>query len=230
MSSGGTSFSALFRDTIRLASRQVDGMAWLTVAGLLVPVISMCSLGVLAGPMFYGYARMGMRIARDEPTTLADLFEGVRTRFADTFVAFLVCTLVGMVAFGLLMIPVVAVTATPESGVLHSIGILLLVAAAMALMSVPGLTFGFLAQFTFHVMATHPGLTPTAALKASMLLVRDHVEEIAIAVAASMALAVVSSAIMVIVGGFVAAAFCVVLQSLLYDRLTGQETPVPSAL
>ncbi|MBI2373185.1 MAG: hypothetical protein HYV07_04235 [Deltaproteobacteria bacterium] len=222
---GGTRLSDLFRDTLRLAKGQVEGMVWLCVAGLVVPILTLCSLGVLTGPLFYGYARMGMRIARGEPTSLRDLFEGVRTRFVATTLAFVICTGIGVVALGFLLVPAILLSSSfdgPESALTSAALFAVWTIFALA-MSVPGMVFGFLAQFTFHVMASHPALSPLSALRGSMLLVRDHVEEIAVAIIACLALALIASTFVVFVGGFVAGAFCVVLQSLLYDRLTGPE-------
>ena len=74
------------------------------VGSVLVAVVSVVSLGVLAGPMFVGFIQLVQRRRRGQAAKIGDVREGL-SLFASSFVAFLVIAVATCIGMLLLVIP-----------------------------------------------------------------------------------------------------------------------------
>jgi len=77
-----------------------ENWALMSVAGLLGGFLSLCTAGILAGPLLMGMFSMAFKTMRGEQPTMSDLFNW-RGRFLQAFIAFLVFFIAHVAVAGL---------------------------------------------------------------------------------------------------------------------------------
>jgi len=80
-----------------------DFVLWI-LAGLILVVVSIFSLGILAGPMMVGFIQLVEKRRRNEPGSPTDIFEGF-SRFGASLIAFLLISMGVFVGSLLLVLP-----------------------------------------------------------------------------------------------------------------------------
>ena len=78
-----------------------DFVLWI-IAGLIMLVVTVVSFGILSGPMTVGFIMLVEKRLRDEPASVADIFDGF-SHFGASLIAFILIA-VGVVIGGFLLI------------------------------------------------------------------------------------------------------------------------------
>ena len=104
--SSGTDYTQLFKRTWE-AIIQSQNLAVTLVGGAVLAIAGSVTLGVLAGPLFLGYALACLKIARGQPVAIDDLWTGFQRLVpaivtsliigAAAFVGFLLCFFPGLI-------------------------------------------------------------------------------------------------------------------------------------
>ncbi len=86
----------------------VNNLGALIVAGILVPVITVVTLGILGPPMMLGLTMMALRSVRGEKVEIGDVFQGL-SRFVSAWGATLIIMAVFLILYAILL-PIVRAT------------------------------------------------------------------------------------------------------------------------
>jgi uncharacterized membrane protein len=101
--SSGTDYTQLFKRTWQAIIQQQNLIVTLVGAAVLT-LASSVTLGILAGPLFLGYALACLKIARGQPVAIDDLWTGFQ-RLVPAIVTSLIIGIAALIGFILCFVP-----------------------------------------------------------------------------------------------------------------------------